>query len=262
MSGFRLGKKEYAYDPRTLKMAAFMDTEAIVAPPKFDFDYRRSPFPIRVWGNDQWGDCVLAGQCNEILRLERVEKRRTILLQDKDCVAMYKKMTGSNTPGDSRDNGLVVLYAIRDWRNNGWLIDYGWTKRNYSIEMFGELDPQNHVQLRQAIYVLHGVQLGFSLPLTAANQTRNGYWDVVENAGSSGEPGSWGGHLVYAKRYDADNIYVMTWGAEVRVSNAFMDKYCDEAWAVVDKLDTWGDSHYIDVNAMSIALHGIGASIH
>lgn len=256
LPGMRLGKGEYQHDERTARMAAYMVPE-IRIPAKHDFDKGRAPIPVRMWGNDQWGDCVIAGEANHILRNERVEQRRTVKLFDEHVVDRYKLMTGSQSPGDAKDEGLVVLRAMRDWRGSGFMVG----NRNYSICAFGELEPSDEQQLRKAIYLLNGIHMGFWLPQAAQAMTDQGFWDYQGQSGSEWSPGSWGGHLVYAKKYEPGSISVLTWGREVKVSDAFVEKYCDEAWAVVDNFNSWKIKQTIDVEKLKKHLRDIGAKV-
>jgi hypothetical protein len=255
---YRLGKKEYESDPRTLRLATFLKIPYYKE--TYDFDSKRAKFPTHMWGNDAYGDCVLASEAECMLRLERVETRRTLrTLTDDVVINRYKKMTGTETPGDGNDNGLVMLQAFRAWRHIGW--HFG-PERDYTISAFGEVDPLDSDQLKAAIYVLGGVHFGFALPKTAMAQTDKGYWDVVQDApGNSGKPGTWGGHAVYSKRYNKDNFYVKTWGKEIRVSDAFVKKYADEAWGVVDNLNHWRKSSYLDVGGMLAKLREVGVHV-
>jgi hypothetical protein len=250
----RLGKQEYVHDPRTLQLANFVQP-TIAQPTRFDFDYGRRDFPHEMWGNDEWGDCVLAGRANHTLRLERLEQRHTVPMTNEIVVNLYKQMTGAQSPGDSKDEGLVVLDAMRQWKNEGWNVG----KHHYEISAYGELDPSDGNQLRLATYALQGIHLGFWLPLAA--QSMGSVWDYNGQYGYDWRPGSWGGHLVYSKRYDAESIYVITWGREVKVTNSFIQKYCDEAWAVADNLDTWRARATIDVTALQSELRSITSNV-
>lgn len=251
---FRLGKQLYEHDERTLMLARYMLPD-IRVPEKFDFDKGRRPFPLRTWGNDEWGDCVIAGEANQLLRLERVEQRRTIPLDNSTVVERYKQLTGSASPGDANDNGLVVLDAFRDWYHNGFKIG----NRNYTIAAYGELDPLNGAELRMACYVFHGIHLGFWLPLAAQGMTNNGVWDYNGESGPHWAPGSWGGHLVFAKKFDKDSFEILTWGMQVKVTNSFIEKYCDEAWTPVDSLDSWRTKQTIDVAGLVSQLQQISS---
>jgi hypothetical protein len=263
-----LGKLEHKPDPKTLRMAQFI-ADTVVAPVKFDFDRGRKPFVQSPYGNDAWGNCVMVGRANQLLRFERVEQWRTIPITTEQVVEEYKRESarqfgdeGPKNPGDSKDRGLYVIEALKGWQKVGWNLDYRkkpkpGTERRYHAAAYGEIDPLDRMDMRKAIFALQGVQLGFWLPRAAQGQTWNGFWDYSGQSGPEWQPGSWGGHLVYAKRYDPENIYVITWGREIRVSNAFVERYCDEAWAVVDNFDNWLLKSRIDVPALKKKLSEI-----
>ncbi|HEY8666322.1 MAG TPA: hypothetical protein VIL86_06640, partial [Tepidisphaeraceae bacterium] len=82
--------------------------------------------------------------------------------------------------------------------------------------------------VREAIYLFGSLYTGFNLPRSAQQQT---VWDVI-SAGDT-EPGSWGGHAVPLVGYDADGLVAVTWGGLKRLTWAFLDTYCDEAFAVL-----------------------------
>ncbi len=48
-------------------------------------------------------------------------------------------------------------------------------------------------------------------------------------------PGSWGGHAVPVIAYDASGLTCITWGALKRMTWAFWDAYCDEAYACLSR---------------------------
>ena len=249
----RLGKLDYEYDHRTLRMVDFIEETELTAPVKHSFYKGRAPVPLRMWGNDAWGNCVFVGQVNHLLCNERVEQKRTVRAQDEDVINVYQALTGARYPGDENDQGYVMLHALNWWRQNGWVV----RGRNYTIDAFGELDPLDKKQCDVASYLLRGIQLGFALPRSAESQTQDGYWDVVE--GPDSRPGSWGGHAVFSATYDEESRIVRSWGAEIRVSNEFIAKYCDEAWAVVDSLDKWRRVPGIDTMKLADYLKKIGA---
>ena len=260
----RLGKREAVSDPRTLMLGNFIEPR--VVPSKHDFDQGRAGFPLDPWGNDQWGNCVKVGEANQLVRLERLEQRRTLKLTADHVVKAYAEESERqfgvrpSAPGDAGDQGLVVLWNLRNWRNLGWTLDFTKRKgddRTYTISAFGELVPNDYEQLKAACYLLHGVQLGLWLPrAVAGNYT---YWDYNGETGDHWRPGSWGGHLVYAKAYNGDSMEILTWGFKVKVSKRFLARFCDEAYAVVDSWDNWRKSKEINVEGMKTYLREIGA---
>lgn len=263
----RLGKLEYRPDERTARMGIYLAPVEKV-PEQYDHDKRRAPFPISPLGNDQWGNCVIVGRANQTLRAERIERRNTPNILTSHVVEEYKRECerqfgrAPQSPGDPYDGGLYVHEAIKDWRGEGWMVlptRRSRRARQQSVAAYGELEPTDRAQLRAAIFTLHGIQMGIWLPATAGQQWRSGQaWDVVPGDSPDTRPGSWGGHLVYAKAYDSGGIYCLTWGREVYMTNAFVEKYCDEAWAVVDNFEN--AKHSLDVQKLVKYLRDLGVS--
>lgn len=262
----RLGKREYRHDERTLPMALVMAVPPKI-PLRYDIDKGRAAFPMSPFGNNDWGNCVIVSRANHALRMERVEHRTTLGLTTEDVVEEYKQESarqfgdgGPSTPGDPRDRGLYMLEAMRDWRKDAWEVKFNnraKVKKKQSIAAFGSLNAKDAEELRAAIYGLSGVQLGLWLPNTAAGQwARQQAWDDVGTSDPNSQPGSWGGHAVFCKRYDEGGIYCITWGREVYMTNAFINRYCDEAWACVNDLS---GGRYIDLPTLQKYLSDIGA---
>lgn len=262
-----LGKRDYKFDDRTVRMATFLAVPPeIKVPTSHDFDALRSKLPIEAWGNDQWSDCVMVGEHHQAARQYRVETRHSLKITDAIVVKNYQdecqRQFGNApaSPGDPNDGGLYVLTALNNWRTTGLSIKSGKTAKPYKLAVYGELDRVDSDQLRAASYLLHGVLFGLSLPRTAYYQWRDGkQWDNSGLADFDSQEGSWGGHLVYAKKYDQGGFYCITWGKEHYMTNSFIQRYADECWATVDALD--GVSRYLDVDKLTKYLHDIGATI-
>ena len=253
------------WDKRTVKLENFLDLTTQV-PVSWDFDKGRKPFPKNLWGNDQYGDCELAARANYLLRLQRKQTKTTPGIDDNDVIALYKQMTGCNSPGDSNDVGLSSLDNFRQWRS-GWDITKNWQiggeeTRDYHLSAYGYVDPTNEKLIRLATYLFTGVVLGVNLPITAQNQIDSGVWDVDPSAGSDADPGSWGGHAIYSKRFDANSVYVLTWGMEIRATNAWINEYAMESYAGIDSFDTWFKfPHAIDIQALIKEMQGAGIQV-
>lgn len=259
----RLGKLEYKPDPLTVKMANFLEVPKV--PTQYNFDTSRKPIPLMVLGNNKWGNCVVVSKYNGQMRLERVETRRSLPVVEQDAVEEYMiesfmlNGAGPTKPGDQYDRGLVMLDSFKHWRHVGIKV-VAKNGKFYRIAAFGELNAKNHEELRAACFGLGGIYFGFSLPMTAQKQTQNKEpWDNLGDVAGA-EPGSWGGHAVYAKAYVPGGFEVLTWGMRQFVTNAFIDRYADEVWAVVDDWDNAKHSRYLDADRLTAYLRGIGAS--
>ena len=93
------------------------------------------------------------------------------------------------------------------------------------------VDPSNLNECRIAIDEFVDLQIGIALPVTAQGQTE---WTVVGD-GKTGNsaPGSWGGHGIPYREYDAETFKCVTWGGELLLTVPFHQDYAQEAHVVV-----------------------------
>jgi hypothetical protein len=223
---FKLGKKAPRRDARTLKLKAILRAPVKV-PAEYDFDTSHAGVPTPVFANDRVGDCVIAGRAHQTLRFELVEQDTVIKITDGDVVREYLLETGGE------DTGLVVLDSLSRWRTRGWVAG----GERYFITAFAEIDRRVANEVKRTVFTDLGVGLGLALPRTAAREFTAGKpWAITTGAGSA--PGSWGGHYVYVTGYTTLGPTCVTWGRKQRMSWAFFRKYCDEAYAIIDALDT------------------------
>jgi hypothetical protein len=225
-STFRRGKRPAKRDRRNLKFARLLFAPAKL-PETYDFDKKHKGVPTPMFGNDRLGDCVIAGRAHQTLRFERSEQKKNIRITNKDVVKEYRKETGGP------DTGLEVLGSLKLWRKRGWQVG----KTTYTIQAFSEVDRTNHRSVKQAIFLDIGVGVGLMLPESAMDQLDAGKpWDVV--AGPTGKAGPDDGHYVLVTGYTKKGLICVTWGAKQEMTWAFFDKYCDEAYAIIDAVNT------------------------
>jgi hypothetical protein len=92
--------------------------------------------------------------------------------------------------------------------------------------------------VRRAIFADVGMGLGLQLPKSAQKQVQTGQpWTVT--TGPDARPGSWGGHYVYVSGYTPSGPVCVTWGRKQQMTWAWLDKYCDEAYAIFDAKDSF-----------------------
>jgi hypothetical protein len=223
---FKLGKAPAKKDDRNLKFASLLMAAAL--PANYDFDSTHTGIPTPMFGNDVHGDCVIAGRAHQTLRFEDIEQGSVLMISNQDVLNEYFKETGGP------DTGLVVLDSLTEWRHSGWHVG----KSVYKIKAFAQVDHTNSTEVRQAIYADVGLGFGLQLPIDAQGQVQAGQpWDVTTGPGS--EPGSWGGHYVYVSGYTPAGPVCVTWGRKQQMTWAWVNKYCDEAYAIFDAKDTF-----------------------
>jgi hypothetical protein len=242
---FKLGKAPAKRDPRNLKFATILKAP-VALPKEYDFDLKHPGIPTPMFANDRYGDCVMAGRAHQTLRFELIEQKKKLQISDQEVLREYMKETGG------RDTGLVVLDSLKLWRKPGWTA----AKDRYAIKAFSELNRANHNQVKQAIVLDVGVGLGLSLPISAQGQLQAGKpWDAV--GGANGKPNSWGGHYVLVPGYTTKGPVCVTWGRKQQMTWAFFDKYCDEAYAIIDAIDTPKKKRALDAKALGDFLRNL-----
>ena len=139
--------------------------------------------------------------------------------------------------------------SLNRWRKEGWTIG----ARKYSCYAFAAVHPPDMRECMSAIYLLNGINVGLSLPISAQYQE---VWDIPTVPG--GVKGSWGGHCVYIKAYDGNGLTCVTWGGLKKMTWAFFTVYCDEAYAIIDNRNLWlGDASPVDLEKLSKYLQAV-----
>lgn len=223
MATFKLGKQRPKIDSRTLQFGNYL-TQGL-APPPATADYTK---PVTTWpmmGNDQYGDCTCAAAGHMIE--EWTANTGTIeVLPDTTILKAYNHFAHGNA-----DAGANMLDVLKYWRGTGIGKD--------KIMAFAQLEPQNDVQLQDAVSIFGNCYIGLALPNFAVAPGTNFLttpWQVpAGGAVGNAAPNPSNGHCVPAVAYDQRFIYVVTWGALKTMSYQFYDAYADEAFAVLSQ---------------------------
>ena len=246
---FKFGKKKAKRDKRNLMFAAILRAP-VKLPSAYDFDVKHRGVPTPMFANDVYGDCVIAGRAHQTLRFELIEQGSKIMITDRDVLREYLKETGGV------DSGLNVLDSLVLWRKRGWPVGSGKMKRTYKIKAFSELEPRNHGQVKQAVYLDVGVGIGLSLTDVAEEQTQTGQvWDLVR--GPRGKSNPRNGHYVYVSGYNPSGPVCVTWGRKQQMTWRFFDACCDEAYAIIDAMDTVQKKRALDGKKLDAFLRAL-----
>jgi len=239
----KFGKLPPEYDERTIQFSKLMDP-SFHAPSKFDFDKGRTPLEIQDWGSTRYRTDVIAAQANQLLRMGRIDQRRTIPLDQQDVIRRYKRLAGVKKLGDSNDIGITMLEGLRAWKQ-GWTI----RGRTYGLAMYGEVEPLERDLIRTLVYVFRGVHFGLWLPKAVQGEFHEWKWDG-EN-GDKWKPGSLGGVAAFCKAYTPDGYELIVDGFLVKASNEFIERFSDECWAAIESLDYWA-TQILDLHRLSV----------
>jgi hypothetical protein len=196
--------------------------------------------------NDQIGDCTCAAAGHIIESSSTYGQGSTVTLTDNDILTAYEAVSGYDPKTGANDNGAVMQDVLTYWRKTGF--------GGHKILAFGELDVKNKDNLYKALNVFGTLYLGINFPESAMDQFDKGEpWDVVEGAKVEG------GHAINAGFYDtSDGSWkIVTWGKVQPMTQAFFDKYVEEAWAIVTP--EWFNSAGTDPTGL--ALYDLGQDL-
>lgn len=215
----KLGKLPARVDPRTLSLAQYIDREVLpTPPPALDLSASVTEWPM--YANDRLGDCTTAAAGHMIEAWtavaagEAVEVSEAAVLAAFDAVRILDPVTG--------EAGAVELDVLKLWRSAGI--------GGHRIGAFARVARDDRDLLTTGAWLFGGLYIGLQLPLRAADQA---VWDWAGRLDGPDAPGSWGGHAVDVVAYDEGGVTVVTWGALKRMTWAFWERYCDEAWCVL-----------------------------
>lgn len=226
MSAFaqKLGKLPPRHDPRSLKLARYLDRAELPSfPERVEWSTKVPAWPMFL--NDQIGDCTCASAAHGIRVWTANASGAPAPISEAEVLHAYEAV-GGYRPGDpSTDNGAVELDVLRYWRKAGI--------GGHRIGAFASVDPRNSWLVKAAIWLFGGLYLGLALPKTIEGQK---VWSVVDpRLQGDSTPGSLGGHAVWAMDIDPAHIRCATWGGVQPMSRAFFEAYCDEAHAVISQ---------------------------
>lgn len=248
----KFGKLPARVDKRTIKLASIIKKELLPdLPSSYDIDSNLGVEDNFVFGNDKYGDCVIAARAHQTLRFEKFEQGIQPAITDKEVIDEYLKESGGF------DIGLYMLNSLKEWRNKGWVVG----DKTYTIYAFASVNWLDHDEVRHCIHLLGGVNFGMKVYSKDIEQFNNDeIWDITPNPGNLE-----GGHGVYIysygaiDSYDKEGVTCMTWGKRQKMTWNFWDARIDEAYGIVDNRDDWLGDSPIDVALLDSYLAEITA---
>jgi len=220
MPNYRFGKHPPQIDYRTLRFHSYL-APAIAPPPATYSVLTNSAYPklkttaptklFPMDGNDTLGDCTIAALAHADTVYHGMLGKVEIMAQPA-VVKLYMHLTGGV------DSGLNELDVLNYWRQNPVSGD--------KIITYASLNPKNHTDVQQAIYLFGGVYLGFQVQQNCIQEF---------DAHQPWTPGPLtnDGHAVYAVAYDQNGVTVLTWGNTQQGTWAWWDECVDEAYAIL-----------------------------
>ena len=221
-SKMKLGKRLPRHDPRVPMLSQYT-TALPLAPATADYSGKLSN--LGMMGNDKLGDCTCAAVGHVIQEWTSEAQPKEVIIPDGDIIKLYEAVGGYVPGNPSTDNGAVEVDVLNYWLANP--LD------GHALSAFAAVEPKNHNEVKDAVYIFGNCYIGLALPLSAQTQT---VWTVPPGGPQgNGAPGSWGGHAVPVVAYDQRGLTCITWGALKRMTWQFWDAYCDEGYGLLSK---------------------------
>lgn len=185
--GMRLRLKNYLKLPPT--------------PPSIDYSPKAMPVLRNIYGNDQLGDCVIAGGYH-IVGVETGNAGKLFTATGLQIITDYSKIGGYNPKDPNTDQGCDEETALNYWQNHGFCD---------GTKILGSLaiDATDQAEVQAAMYLFENLMFGIELPDAWVNPFPSGdgfTWDVA------GEPDPQNGHCVIGYGYDPSGVKIDSWG--------------------------------------------------
>ncbi|MDQ3747999.1 MAG: hypothetical protein M3367_03125 [Acidobacteriota bacterium] len=263
-TNIRLGKLPAKSSRQALHLADFLKPKRLEELPKAtNFWTRRAPFPLRTFGNTEYGCCTIAKQAIAAMRMERLETRNTPKITDDEVIRVYFDM--SNRLYGGGDNGAYETDALSNWRKPD--LTFRDTKgRPLIIDAFLRVNHTDINEVKKALWLsaVQGLAVCFNLPAAWARLNSPGIWDLPEGQPMVGEwmPGTWGGHSMWqVENLIQGGLVPHTWGIKDQIVTwRGMMRYMDEVHIILDSLNSWRKkpaSKLLDLDKLKEAVNSV-----
>ena len=169
-----------------------------------------------VYGNDQLGDCVIAGGYHAPVATATGNAGNLFHATNAQILADYGAI-GGYVPGDpNTDNGCDEVTAMNYWKSHGFA-------DGTKVAGWFNLDPTNQQEIMQALWLFENLYFGIELPdawISPFPSADNFVWDVA------GNPDPSNGHCIVGVAADSKGVIIDTWGMFGYITWAAIAKYC------------------------------------
>jgi hypothetical protein len=197
-------------------------------------------------GNDQVGDCVVAGAAHAIMLWNYQASKPVPSFSPQTCTRQYLALTGG------LDTGLNMENFTSWWRTTGLQDDSGTT---HKILAYADINSLDHMV--KAMFAFGVCGLGINVPSTAIGQfDKQQPWDVAGNVLTVG------GHFIpLVARNSAGNLVCVTWSRLQAMTPAFIERYamCLIAYISEEYLTNGVSPRHLDSATLNAALANLAA---
>lgn len=241
----RLGRLRPKARPMALALSEYLEVEkaAIALPTSVDYTAKALSSLARMYLNDQYGDCVIAGKYHAVGVWSGNDAGTPVVGTDQEVLSAYHTICG---PGD---NGCVITDVL-DWMRTRGLSFAG---KAHKIDGYVQCDWRNADLVKAAVYLFGCLTIGVNLPEA---WTSAAVWDVTGSR-------IVGGHDVTCVGYTSQGVQISSWGRVYTITwPAFTStRWLEECYALLGP-DWYNDDRLapcgVDVTALLADLQKVG----
>ncbi len=221
---YRCGLRRSSVPPR-LHFGAYLPGALPNVPAVFG---HQNLFPRTGWGmlgNDQVGDCTIAGAMHCVMLWNKIAGR-DVRFTAADAIDDYQDAAGYKPGNPSTDNGAEPADIARYWQQVG-MRDAVPTR--HKIAAYLSISPANFDHIVAAAYLFGAVGLGINVPSNAEDQFDDVQpWSVTPGTTIEDQH-----YVPLVGRVQSGNLCVVTWGALQEATPDFLKANIVEAVAYV-----------------------------
>lgn len=205
----KFGMREWHADAIKLKFANYVDRQLLPKVPATYGHVKTNDVPWGMLGNDQYGDCVLAGACHETMVWALATHHTLPSFNNQTIISQYLALAGG------KDEGLDPIETAK-WRVTTGVEDDGGIA--HRVKAFASINRDADLDI--AAYIFGACGVGFNLPESCMAEFNHGKpWADTSEAGV-------GGHYVPLVGRNSKGLrFVVTWGRLQAVTDKFWKKY-------------------------------------
>lgn len=216
-----LGRVQSKPDPRTLRLADYVNVLTLPVPPAKEMMESTPVWPMLA--NDRFNCCTSAA-AGHMIHHWTAANQHGVFLTDDDIIRAHAQLTG-----DRLMECVPMLDALKYWRRQGI--------GGHQIHSFVSGEKANATELRCIIHLFGSAYVGLDLPSFAcAGDPKNWPdipWEISPSDTTETAPDPDLGHCVAVVGYDDQSLYTVTWGRLKNMSWDFFDRYAEEVYAVL-----------------------------
>ena len=217
-TGRMLGKLAPKRNFRSLRLSNYLHSTAPVIPSSEAWSHA-----FKAWtmdANDQIGDCTVAAVAH-MVSLWTAYNGQMVKPTRNQVVQAYSDITGYDPATGANDNGAAITDVLNYWTRVGIA--------GHKIDGWVQVDNTNLQEVKQAVYLFGGLDIGLQVPQSAMDQNLAGLpWEVVPFDG-----GILGGHSIAAFDFSPAQGRGATWGMNQAWTWNFWLTYVDECYAPI-----------------------------